>query len=95
MFAICAETVKAWIVQLQKDPGLPADGKIADATAKHASVPQKPGTRSQYPGVAPDLIKAANGWLAENRPEAKEKTGPYRESVYQELAACSCRKGLF
>jgi hypothetical protein len=48
MFAIYAETVKAWIVQLQKNPDLLADGKIADATAKHASVLQKLDTRSRY-----------------------------------------------
>jgi hypothetical protein len=33
-----------------KNPGLLADGKIADAIAKHASVPQKLDTRSQYLG---------------------------------------------
>jgi transposase len=95
MFAIYAETVKTWIVQLQKTPELLADGKIADAIAKHVSVLQKLDTRSQYLGVALDLIKAASQWLSENRPEVKEKIDPYWESIYQELVRYSSQKGLF
>jgi hypothetical protein len=52
MFAIYAESVKTRIAGLQKDPSLLADGKIADAIAKHVSVLQKLDTRSQYLGTA-------------------------------------------
>jgi transposase-like protein len=95
MFSIYAETVKTWIVNLQKNPELLADGKIADAIAKHVSVLQKLDTRSQYLGVALDLIKIANQWLAEHKPEIKTKIDPYWEDIYQELAKYSTGKGLF
>jgi len=95
MFAIYAETVKAWIVQIKQTPDLLSDGKIADAIAKHVSVLQKLDTRGQYLGVALDLIKVANQWLAENQPEVKTKLDPYWESIYQELVKYSSGKGLF
>ncbi|MDR0709965.1 MAG: DUF1804 family protein [Spirochaetaceae bacterium] len=95
MFAIYAETVKTWIVNLQRNPELLSDGKIADAIAKHVSVLQKLDTRSQYLGVALDLIKIANQWLAENHPEIKVKIDPYWENIYQELVKYSTGKGLF
>ena len=95
MFAIYAETVKTWIVQIQKSPELLSDGKIADAIAKHVSVLQKLDTRSQYMGVALDLIKIANRWLSENQPSIKEKLDPYWEAIYQELQKYSTGKGLF
>ena len=95
MFAIYAETVKTWIVQVQKTPGLLSDGKIADAIVKHVSVLQKLDTRSQYMGVALDLIKIANQWLAENQPDVKEKLDPHWEAIYQELQKYSAGRGLF
>lgn len=95
MFAIYAETVKSWIVNLQKNPELLKDGKIADAIAKHVSVLQKLDTRSQYLGVALDLIKIANQWLAENQPGIKTKIDPYWENIYQELVKYATGKGLF
>jgi transposase-like protein len=95
MFAIYAETVKTWIVNLQKNPELLSDGKIADAIAKHVSVLQKLDTRSQYLGVALDLIKVANQWLAENQPGIKTKIDPYWENIYQELVKYATGKGLF
>jgi hypothetical protein len=95
MFAIYAETVKTWIVDLQKNPALLSDGKIADAIAKHVSVLQKLDTRGQYLGVALDLIKTTNGWLAEHHPGLKEKLDPHWEEIYQELVKYSSDKGLF
>jgi transposase len=95
MFAIYAETVKTWIANLQKSPEQLADGKIADAIAKHVSVLQKLDTRGQYLGVALDLIKIANQWLSENQPELKEKMEPYWENIYQTLVNYSTNKGLF
>jgi hypothetical protein len=94
MFAIYAETVKGWIVNLQRSPELLSDGKIADAIAKHVSVLQKLDSRGQYLGVALDLIKIADRWLAENQPELKERMAPYWESVYQELVKYTTGKGL-
>jgi len=72
-----------------------SDGKIADAIAKHVSVLQKLDTRGQYLGVALDLIRVANQWLAENQPEIKRQLDPYWESIYQELTRYSGGKGLF
>jgi hypothetical protein len=94
MFAIYAETVKTWIMGVQKNPELLSDGKIADAIVKHVSVLQKLDTRSQYLGVALDLIKTANTWMAENQPELKTKMEPYWENIYQELVKYSTGKGL-
>jgi hypothetical protein len=56
---------------------------------------QKIDTRGQYLGAAIDLIKVTNSWLAENQPELKAKLDPYWDSIYQELAAYSTRKGMF
>jgi transposase len=95
MFAIYAEAVKKWIVELQQNPALLSDGKIADAIAKHVSVLQKLDTRGQYLGVALDLIKISNQWLGENQPELKEKMEPYWENIYQSLVNYSTNKGLF
>lgn len=95
MFAIYAETVKGWIVSIQQNPEVLADGKIADAIAKHVSVLQKLDTRGQYLGAALDLIEQANKWLAENQPELKTKMEPYWDNIYQSLREYSSMKGLF
>ena len=95
MIAIYAETVKAWIVKIQQNPELLSDGKIADAIAKHVSVMQKLDTRGQYKGVALDLIKVINVWLAENQPELKEKIAPYWDAIFKELIKYATDKGLF
>jgi hypothetical protein len=94
MFAIYAETVKSWIVNLKKNPDLLADGKIADAIAKHVSVLQKLDTRSQYLGASLDLIEIADKWLAEHEPELKERMSKCWESIYQYLKEYSSMKGL-
>jgi transposase len=93
--AIYAESVKSWLLKIKANPELLSDPKIADAIAKHISVMQKIDSRSQYMGVAIDLIKVANSWLAENQPDLKTKMEPYWESVYQELAKYSTEKGIF
>jgi transposase len=95
MFAIYAETVKTWIVKIQQNPDLLSDGKIADAIAKHVSVLQKLDTRGQYKGVALDLIKVLNAWLAENQPELKEKIEPHWDAIFNELIKYTSEKGLF
>jgi transposase len=93
--AIYAESVKAWLVKIKAQPELLADSKIADAIAKHISVMQKIDTRSQYLGVAIDLIKVTNIWLAGNQPELKTKLDPYWDAIYQELVNYSTKRGLF
>jgi transposase len=93
--AIYAESVKAWLVKIKAQPELLADSKIADAIAKHISVMQKIDTRGQYLGVAIDLIKVTNSWLAENQPDLKAKLDPYWDAIYQELVTYSTRKGMF
>jgi hypothetical protein len=95
LVSIYSETLKGWIVKLSQNPELLSDPKIADAIVKHISALQKLDNRSQYMGVALDLIKIANQWLAENQSELKEKMEPYWESIYQELAKYSTGKGLF
>lgn len=95
MVAMYAESVKAWLVKIKTNPELLSDPKIADAIAKHISVMQKIDARSQYLGVAIDLIKVANSWLAENQPDMKAKMEPFWDPIYQELVNYSTRKGLF
>jgi hypothetical protein len=56
---------------------------------------QKIDVRSQYLGVAIDLIKVANSYLAENQPELKAKMEPYWDGIYNELVNYSTRKGMF
>jgi hypothetical protein len=90
-----AKYKQSWVVKIKRNPDLLSDGKIADAIAKHVSVLQKLDAKGQYMGVALDLIKIANRWLAENQPELKAKMETYWESVYQGLAKYSTRKGLF
>jgi transposase len=93
--AIYSESLKAWIVQIKQNPEMLSDPKIADAIAKHVSVLDKLNDRSNYPGAILDLIKTADRWLAENRPELKAGMEPCWDSIYQELAKSSARKGLF
>jgi transposase-like protein len=95
LVSIYSESLKAWVVKIKRDPETLSDPKIADAVVKHISALRKLDNRSQYMGVALDLIKIANRWLAENQPELKEKMEPYWEGVYQELAKYSAGKGLF
>jgi len=95
MVAMYAESVKAWLVQIKANPELLSDHKIADAIAKHISVMQKIDARTQYLGVAIDLIKVVNTWLAENQPELKTKMDPFWDAIYEELVSYSTRKGMF
>ncbi|MDR0556317.1 MAG: DUF1804 family protein [Treponema sp.] len=95
LVSIYSESLKAWVVKIKRNPETLSDPKIADAIVKHISALQKLDNRSQYMGVALDLIKIANQWLAENQPELKARMEPYWESVYQELAKYSTGKGLF
>jgi hypothetical protein len=95
LVAIYAEALKAWIVKIQQNPEMLSDPKIADSFVKHTSALKKLDGRSQYMGVALDLIKIANRWLAKNRPELKAAIEPYWESIYQELAEYSTDKGPF
>lgn len=95
MFAMYAESVKAFIVQLQKSPEQLGDGKIADAIAKHVSVLQKLDTRGQYKGVALDLIKVINVYISENLPEVKEKLEPHWDAIFERLIKYATEKGMF
>jgi hypothetical protein len=95
LVSIYSESLKAWVVKIKQNPETLSDPKIADAIVKHISALQKLDNRSQYMGVALDLIKIANQWLAENQSELKAKMEPFWESIYQELAKYSTGKGLF
>ncbi len=95
MVGMYAESVKAWLVQIKSNPELLSDPKIADAISKHISVMQKIDVRSQYLGVAIDLIKVANSYLAENQPGLKARMEPYWDAIYNELVNYSTRKGMF
>jgi DNA-binding transcriptional regulator LsrR (DeoR family) len=95
LFAIYTETVKNWIVQIQRNPELLADGKIADSIVKHISVLQKLDTRGQYKGVALELLKIINQWLAENQPELKARLDPYWDSIFEALVEYTADKGMF
>jgi hypothetical protein len=95
LVSMYSESLKAWIVKIKLNPEMLSDPKIADSIVKHISALQKLDNRSQYLGVALDLIKIANQWLAENQSELKEKMEPYWESIYQELVKYSTGKGLF
>jgi len=93
--AIYAETVKTWMVRLKEQPELLSDSKVADAISKHISVLQKIDTRGQYLGVAIDLIKIANIWLAENEPELKARMEPCWDRIYESLREYATGKGIF
>jgi IS30 family transposase len=95
LVSIYSESLKTWIVKIKQNPEALSDPKIADAIVKHISALQKLDNRSQYMGVALDLIQTANRWLGENRPELKAKMEVCWESIYQELAKYSTSKGLF
>jgi hypothetical protein len=94
MFSIYAETVKTWMVSIAKDPNLLSDPKMADTIAKHVSVMQKLDPRSQYRGVALDLIEIANRWLTENQPEIKAKIDPYWDAIFHEIVKYSKEEGI-
>lgn len=82
LVAMYAEALKQWVVKIKQEPDLLYDWEIADAIAKHVSVLQKLDNRSQYMGVALDLIKIADRWLYENQRELKTKMEPYWEAIY-------------
>lgn len=94
-FAIYAESVKAWILEIKAKPELLSDSKIADAIVKHFSVLQKIDVRGQYLGVALDLVKVINIWLAEHEPELKGEMEPHWDSIYEALKQYSTVKGIF
>ena len=93
--AIYAESVKAWMIKIKANPELLSDSKIADAISKHISVMQKIDTRGQYLGVAIDLIKVINIWLAEHEPELKGKMEPLWDNIYAALKEYTTSKGIF
>ena len=93
--AIYAESLKAWMIKIKANPELLSDPKIADAIAKHISVMQKIDARGQYLGVAIDLIKVANVWLAEHEPELKEKMEPHWDQIYEALNKELTTKRIF
>jgi hypothetical protein len=95
LVAIYSESLKAWIVKIKQNPEMLSDPKIADSIVKHISALQKLDNRSQYLGVALDLIKITNQWLGENQPEVKEKMEPLWENIYQELAKYGTAKRVF
>jgi hypothetical protein len=93
--AIYAESIKVWMIKIRTDPSLISDPKAADAIAKHISVLQKIDPRSQYLGVAIDLIKIINVWLSEHDPELKTKMEPYWDQIYEALNNDLTKKGIF
>ncbi|MDR1574908.1 MAG: DUF1804 family protein [Treponema sp.] len=95
MFAMYAETFKSWLVEIYKNPALLANPKIADAIVKHMSALKKLDIRGQYKGVALDLLKVTNQWLAENQPELKTKLDPYWDGIYAALVKYAAEKGMF
>jgi len=95
LMTIYAESVKAWILKLKADPALLSDPKIADAISKHISVMQKLDTRGQYMGVAIDLVKVINVWLAEHEPELKTKLEPHWDQIYEALKQYTTKKDIF
>jgi transposase len=95
LVSMYSESLRAWVVNIRQNPEMLSDHKIADAIAKHVSVLRKLDNRSQYMGVALDLIKLTNRWLGENRPELKAQMDCCWESIYQELVKYSSSKGLF
>jgi hypothetical protein len=95
LMAIYAESVKAWMIKIKANPELLSDSKIADAISKHISVMQKIDIRGQYLGVAIDLIKVINVWLAEHEPELKGKMDRHWDQIYEALKAYTTTKGIF
>jgi hypothetical protein len=95
LFAIYAESVKGWMLKIKENPELLSDSKIADAISKHISVMQKIDTRGQYLGVAIDLIKVINVWLAEHEPDLKEKMESHWDEIYEALKQYTTAKGVF
>jgi transposase-like protein len=93
--AIYAESIKAWMIKIKANPDLLSDPKIADAISKHISVMQKIDTRGQYLGVAVDLIKVSDSWLAEHEPELKGKMEPLWDQIYEALKVYMVQKGIF
>jgi len=95
LFAIYAESVKAWLLKIKANPELLSDPKIADAISKHISVMQKIDTRGQYMGVAVDLVKVINIWLSSHEPDLKEKMEPHWEQIYKALKQYITSEDIF
>jgi hypothetical protein len=95
LIEIYIEAVRDQILTIRDNPALILDPGKADALTKHISNIRKLDIRGQYLDATIDLIKIASRWLAENRPELKEKLDPYWDAIYQELADYSTKKGTF
>jgi hypothetical protein len=95
LISIYAESIKVWIIKFREDPNLILDPRAADAIIKHISALQRIDPRSQYLGVAIDLIKVINLWLAEHDSELKTKMEPYWDQIYEALNNDLTKKGIF
>jgi transposase-like protein len=92
--ATLAQAVKTGILELKKNPDLILDAKKADAMSKFANVLQRLDPRAQYPGAVLDLIRIANRWLAEHKPDLYKQLEPCWDEIYSDLAKYATEKGL-
>ena len=95
MLAMYANAVKNLVIEIDRNPKLLLDPKVADAMAKHISVLKRLDPRGQYKSVALDLLDVINRWLAEHQPELKAKLDPYWDSIFEALVKYAADKGLF
>jgi hypothetical protein len=61
---------------------------------KHISALKKLDSRSQYLGAITDLIKTANSWLAEHKPDLKAEMDGCWEGIFQELSRQYTRESV-
>jgi transposase-like protein len=95
LMGVLSEALTDWILKVDEGSESLSDPRVADALSKNISSLRKIDNRKQYLGAVADLIKVANGWLAENQPELKKKLEPCWDGIYQELVNYSTRKGMF
>jgi hypothetical protein len=83
--SVFREAICSAISKIEENPAGLLEPKVADALAKIMKSAEKIDPRTSYLGVAADLIKVENRWLAEHEPAIKAQLDPCWDGIYQEL----------
>jgi len=82
---IYLQLVKDFVLEMKKDPKKMLDSKITDAITKHLSNMRKIDPRSQYMGVALDLMKVIIEYLEKNDKKLRDNFIKHYDMIKEEF----------
>ena len=85
LIGLYTDSVKAAIIDLSSDPSQLADVRTADAISKHVANIQRLNPTAQYLGIAIDLVRQIDAYLAEHAPELRQKLVKHWEPIKARL----------